>query len=54
MDKKVKNVLQDFIESMKKNGFECESPYDLENFMYDYGSHSKMIDAGLFPNLNEE
>lgn len=39
---KINTVVRDMLESMKRNGFEIDSPYALENFLQDYADNSKV------------
>ena len=54
MKKNVKAVLAAWIKAMQDNGIPCTSPYDLENFLEDHGSHEAMFKAKLFPVPKEE
>jgi len=54
MKLKVFKVFEAWIKAMQDNGIKCDSPYDLENFLSDHGSHSRLIDAGLFPKMIDD
>ena len=46
MTKKAEAVVLSLIEAMRKNGFKCNTPYDIENFMADHANNSH---EALFP-----
>ncbi len=41
-------LLKKFIELLRNNGVEINSPYDVDNWIEDNISHSKMFETGLF------
>ena len=43
--KQAQYVLECMITAMQKHGFKVESPYDVENFFDDYGSHTNIFEA---------
>lgn len=47
-------ILGKIIDLMRTEGLEIDSPYDIENFFEDYGSHSDMWDTGRFSNEDDD
>jgi hypothetical protein len=49
-----RKMLGKIIDLMRDNGYAIDSPYDLENFFEDFGSHSDMFDTGRFDEMFDE
>lgn len=47
-------ILREIVEVFRKNGINIESPYDIENFMTDYGTHEDFFLNGCFKELTDE
>jgi hypothetical protein len=46
-------IVGKIIDLLRENGVEIDSPYDLENFCYDYmRSHSDIIESGRFKDVH--
>jgi hypothetical protein len=43
-----RTVLTKIINVMRNYGMRIDSPYDVENFIGDWGSHSQMFETGCF------
>jgi hypothetical protein len=41
-------ILGKIIDLMRAEGLDIDSPYDVENFFTDYGSHNDMFETGRF------
>jgi hypothetical protein len=41
-------ILGKIIDLMREEGLDIDSPYDVQNFFFDYGSHSDMSETGRF------
>ena len=55
MTEKAKNeLLGKIIDLMRAEGLEVKTPYDVEKFFEDHGSHSDMFKTGRFKNMDEE
>lgn len=47
-------ILGKIIDLLRSEGIAVDSPYDLENFMEDWGNHSNQFDTGRFPDFDKE
>ena len=57
MSKKEKRMIEiagKIIDLMRSEGIAVDSPYDLENFVEDYCSHSQLKETGRFQSEDDE
>ena len=53
-DKEKIEIMGKVIDLLRTEGLEIDSPYDVENFFEDYGSHSSQFDTGRFVREDED
>lgn len=53
-EESAQKALKEIIQVLRQRGFDMDSPYDFDNFVSDYCSHSQLFDTGMFQQEEDE